>query len=76
MKQCGNISFHQDSIFESNQVLDVLFKQDNIPKRNIDSHRYYFSCAVGFIVKVRVKIARVGLVLTFYLGVLFKWEYK
>lgn len=71
MERYGDVSFYQDNAFESNRVLDALSKQDNIPIIDIFPHHHYFSDIVGFIVKVGVKIAKVGLVPMFYLGRLF-----
>ena len=54
----------------------MLSEQKNVLIVDIFLYRHYFSCAVSLIVKVRVEIAKVGLVPTFYLGWLFGWEYE
>lgn len=71
MERCGNISLYQCSAFDNDQVLDMLSEQKNVLIVDIFLYRHYFSCAVSLIVKVRVEIAKVGLVPTFYLGWLF-----
>lgn len=71
MEKYNNVIFHQDSIFKSDQVLDALSEQDNISIVKIPHHRHYLSGAMGFIIKVWVKIAKVSLIPTFYLGELF-----